>query len=99
MTLHTDGESRKTVKYILRIPRAFCARVNDDAAILILLRRYAGILCPRVVVTFEVSNENELGLPYAPHGRVEGVSLYHDFRQLSHADRCWVAAELGTIVR
>lgn len=98
LTLQADNESYKTVNYVLRIPRFMSSRVEDDVAILLLLRRHCEVPCPSVV-TFDVSDENELGQSYAIHDRVEGVSLYHNFRQVSHADRCRVATELGTIVR
>ncbi|KAM0430434.1 hypothetical protein ACHAPT_005780 [Fusarium lateritium] len=89
-------KSNTKTQYILRIPRFNAAQVNNDVAVLRFLQQYTTIPAPEVV-TFDETEHNALGSPYAVQNRIPGVDLYSTYPNLRHEERHKVARELGAI--
>lgn len=92
---HRDGSGEET-RYILRIPRFDSAQVGHDVAALRFLHQQTNIPAPEVVM-FDQSENNALGSPYAVQNRIGGTGIHSSFPKLSHAQRCRVARELGSV--
>ncbi|KAI0415080.1 hypothetical protein F5X98DRAFT_389428 [Xylaria grammica] len=92
-----DGtEPDAVVQYILRVPRFDSSQVGNDVAALHFLHRYTTIATPKVI-RFDDTDQNELGSPFIIQNRLPGTPLLSTYPNLTHAQRCRVAHELGTV--
>ncbi|KAI1193311.1 hypothetical protein F5X97DRAFT_336852 [Nemania serpens] len=97
---HQAGEPSSSaatnVQCILRIPRLDSANVGNDVAALRFVHRYTTIPIPKVI-QWDETDQNELGSAYQIQNRIPGTTLLSTYADLSHAQRCKLAHELGTI--
>ncbi|KAG6354633.1 hypothetical protein INS49_004651 [Diaporthe citri] len=104
----TEKRTSETVSnYILRIPRFKDARVDDDVAVLLFVKRLPEIeLCPRVpeisvpeIIAFDETENNCLGSCFMVQKRLPGQPLVHIYPQLGHEKQRRVARDLGHVYR
>ncbi|KAI1162121.1 hypothetical protein F5B18DRAFT_625340 [Nemania serpens] len=85
-----------TMQYIVRVPRFDSAKVGNDVAALHFVNRYTAIAAPKVI-QWDVTDQNELGSPFQIQNRIPGTPLLSTYPNLTHAERCRLAHELGTV--
>ena len=83
---------------ILRVPRWDQKRLDREVATLEFLRRKTSIPLPETVAT-DFSSNNALEKPYVLQCQVPGSDLDSVWKELSHPQRCTIAADLGRVVR
>ena len=79
------------------MPRFESANVDDEVAALYFAARVA-IPVP-IVIAFDKTAENALGVPYMIQTCIVGTDLYSCFPTLHHDQKTRIARELGTIFR
>ncbi|XXG97066.1 hypothetical protein Hte_003360 [Hypoxylon texense] len=82
------------IQHILRIPRFDNTKLDNQVATLRLLQQRGTIPAP-VVISFDQTDDNELGFKYMVQDRLPGVTLQSVYPKLPHKERCRVARELG----
>ncbi|KAK7710340.1 hypothetical protein SLS64_005925 [Diaporthe eres] len=104
----TEGRALETVsKYILRIPRSDAARVDDDVAALLFVKRLPDLdPCPEMpeipvpeVIAFDDTKNNRLGSCFMVQNRLRGQRLDEVYPQLGHEKQRRVAQDLGRVYR
>lgn len=104
----TEERASETVsKYILRIPRFDSARVGDDVAALLFVKRLPDLEpCPEMpefpvpeVIAFDETENNRLGSRFMVQKRLRGQRLDDVYPQLGHEKQRRVAQNLGRVYR
>lgn len=99
--------SEAVAKYILRIPRFDSARVEDDVAALLFVKRLPDLEpCPEMpvipvpeVIAFDDTEDNRLGSRFMVQKRLGGQRLDYVYPQLGHEKQRRVAQDLGRVYR
>ena len=86
----------KSAEYVLRIPRFDAARLDQDVAALIYVKKLGNIPVPDIIAFDETSN-NKLGDPYMVQKKLAGTVLLSTFPDLDLNQKMCVATELGRV--
>lgn len=103
-----ENSATETItEYILRTPRFESARVDDDTAVLLFVKRLSsidhGLGIPEIpvpeVITFDETENNCLWSPFMVYKRLHGQPLIYVYPQLGHEQQRRVAHDLGCAYR
>ncbi|KAI7779327.1 hypothetical protein LA080_000998 [Diaporthe eres] len=102
-----ERASETVSKYILRIPRFDSARVDDDVAALLFVKRLPDLdPCPGMpeilvpeVIAFDDTENNRLGSCFMVQKRLRGQRLDKVYPRLGHEKQRRVAQNLGRVYR
>lgn len=95
-----DSGTNVPKRLVLRIPRPYLAAygsIGREVAILRYVRQNT-TLPVADIISFDATANNPLESGYVVQSRLPGVSLHTIWDELSHAQRCTVAQEIGKIV-
>ncbi|KAI8956836.1 kinase-like domain-containing protein [Daldinia sp. FL1419] len=85
-----------STQYILRTPRNDDVPVESQVRTLQFLRKHYNFPTPNVI-SFDPTDNNELGVRYMIQDRIHGTPLLSLYPSLTHEEKCRVARELGHI--
>lgn len=92
-----DSQTQEEDRLILRVPRWGDDHLDRQIATLNYIHQHTDIPLPETVV-YDITKQNPLESSYSIQKRLSGTNLEDLYPQLSHQQRCVVAAEFGRLL-
>lgn len=97
-TFEAPPEDRPTAEaYVLRIPRGKRTRIEQEIAILCLIRENTTIPVPELI-RFDLTSNNPIDSKYSLQQKIPGVPLFDVYLKISQSERLSIVRQLAQIL-